>query len=144
MRRIVTVLMAALLTLWAVPFSPQPVNADGPEEVITGPGELCTPVFTAVLVAGIVTTDLAILSNPSTTPAQVTATWFDPTGVTNATNFVMGPRTFAVTRPADVGFTAAGAYSVIVRALGGLFIAASVVRTQNGQIASQVNCLFIN
>jgi hypothetical protein len=143
MRLIVAALMTGVLTLWAVPLKAQESAVPLPEELITGPAMFCTPVLQGILVGGVVTNDVVIFSNPSTTTANVTTTWFSSDGTTNTSNFTMLPRTFFQQTPAVVGFGANGGFSVIVRAAGNLFIAASTLRIQGGQLTGQSTCFFL-
>lgn len=142
-RRVVAVLMALVFAMWSAPLGAQEATP-APDENITGPGSLCTPVLTGILVGGVVTTDLVVLNNPSVSPVAVSATWGAADGTTNVSNFTMPPRSQRITSPADVGFTANGVYFVIVRGGGGLFIAAAKERLQNGQITSEGTCYFLN
>ena len=138
-RRVVAALMAAVFAMWSVPLGAQEA-ATPPDENFTSGRMLCTPVFTGVLVGGLVTTDLVILTNPSGTAANVTAQWAASDGTTN---FTMGPRSFRITTPSDVGFTGNGGFWVIVGATGGLAILAKTQRLQNGQLVSENTCFFL-
>jgi hypothetical protein len=140
-RRVVAALMAAVFAMWSAPLGAQ--EAAAPDENFTSGRMLCTPVFTGILVSGLVTTDLVVLTNPSATAANVTATWAASDGTTNTTNFTMPPRSFRITTPSDVGFTGNGAFWVIVGAAGGLAILAKTQRLQNGQLVSENTCFFL-
>jgi hypothetical protein len=92
-RRVVAAVMAAILAMWVVPLA-APEAATPPNENFTSSRMLCTPVFTGLLVSGLVTTDLVVLTNPSAITANVTATWAAQDATTNTTTFTMGPRSF--------------------------------------------------
>jgi hypothetical protein len=141
-RRVVAALMALVFAMWSAPLGAQEA-ATPPDENFTSGRMLCTPVFTGVLVGGLVTTDLVILTNPSGSAANVTATWAAADGTTNTTSFTMGPRSFRITTPSDVGFTGNGGFWVIVGAAGNLAILAKTQRLQNGQLVSENTCFFL-
>ena len=141
MRWTVVALMIGVLTMWVVPLGAQ--EASAPEENFTSPAMLCQAVFLNVLVSGVTTSDVVLMTNPSAVSTNVTAVWASQTGTTNATNFVIPARSTAFTVPGDVGFTAAGIYWVRVSAAGGLAILATIQRLQGGLIAGLGSCFFV-
>ena len=142
MRLMIAALMIGVLTMWVEPLGAQEAEPP-PKENFTSNPMLCTPVLTAILLGGVVTTDVVILNNPSVSAAVVTATWFAADGTNNATTFNMPGRTFRVTTPADVVFTAAGVYAVRVQAGGNLAILASIQRLHNNALAGVFGCYFL-
>ena len=137
-RPIVAVVTVLLLTLGVVLLTQESNAAAAPG--FPPNAVFCGPLVIGIQTAGVVTTDVVVLTNTTPVDTPATITWYAPDGKSANTILTLPARGYRVTTPADVGFTASGFYSLLAQSQ----LLATIQRVQNGVLGATSGCYFID